>query len=237
MKPVGQRLFLSRNAIPCFTGSSPVGYGFAFTHEKSALLQHQGTTFRTELGQVSSYGDAIFMEDWKLYVILAAIGLAVFYLRNYVREKARNLAQKEDLQDLTEIVQGVRSQFERVNLVQRIQFEAEFRTCQDVWREANNTHQEFVRLFPLLFGKPTPLQRGKFISAQLAFSEALEAGKPFMNQTVWKAFFEFENSIVVWKDVEMLPKESTKESREEARLGLERCAEEIRKRFSELLVV
>jgi hypothetical protein len=40
----------------------------------------------------------------------------------------------------------------------------------------------------------------------------------------------------VWKDVEMIPKESIKESREEARLGLERCAEEIRKRFSELLV-
>src|SRR5438046_2712739 len=111
-----------------------------------------------------------------------------------------------------------------------------FESCQDVWREANNTHREFVRLFSLVFGKPTPLQRGTFISAQLAFADALEAGKPFMNQAVWKAFFEFENLMIVWKDVE-IPKESTKESREEARLGLERCAEEIRKRFSELLVV
>jgi hypothetical protein len=177
------------------------------------------------------------MNDWKLVVILAAIGFSVWYLRNYIGAKAKNLAQKEDLEDLTNIVERVRTQFERANLVHRVQFEAEFRACQDVWREANNTHQEFVRLFPLLFAKPTPLQRGKFISAQLAFSEALEAGKPFMNQTVWKAFFEFENSMIVWKDVEMIPKESTKESREEARLGLERCAEEIRKRFSELLVV
>jgi nitrogen regulatory protein PII-like uncharacterized protein len=177
------------------------------------------------------------MNDWKLVVILAAIGFSVWYLRNYIGAKAKNLAQKEDLEDLTNIVERVRTQFERANLVHRVQFEAEFRTCQDVWREANNTHQEFVRLFPLLFAKPTPLQRGKFISAQLAFSEALEAGKPFMNQTVWKAFFEFENSMIVWKDVEMIPKESTNESREEARLGLERCAEEIRKRFSELLVM
>jgi hypothetical protein len=34
----------------------------------------------------------------------------------------------------------------------------------------------------------------------------------------------------------MIPKESAEESREEARLSLERCVEEIRKRFSELLV-
>jgi hypothetical protein len=54
---------------------------------------------------------------------------------------------------------------------------------------------------------------------------------------VWKAFSEFENSVIVWKDVETIPKESTKEAREEARQGLERCAEEIKKRFSELLVV
>jgi hypothetical protein len=177
------------------------------------------------------------MNDLTLLVILAAIGLSVFYLRKYIGAKAENLAQKEDLRALTDVVEGVRAQFERANLVHRVQFEAEFKACQDVWREANNTHQEFVRLFPLLFGKPTPLQRGKFISAQQAFSDALEAGKPFMNQTVWKAFFQFENSIVVWKDVEMLPKESVKDSREEARLGLERCAEAIRKRFSELLVV
>jgi hypothetical protein len=177
------------------------------------------------------------MSDWKLFVIVAAIGLGVFYLRNYVSAKAKNLAQKEDLRALTDIVEGVRAQFERANMVHRVQFEAEFRACQDVWREANNTHQEFVRLFSLLFDKPTPLQRGKFISAQLAFSQALEAEKPFMNQAVWKAFLEFESSMIVWKDVEMIPKESIKESREEARLNLERCAEEIRKRFSQLLVM
>ena len=177
------------------------------------------------------------MNDWNLLVILAAIGLSVFYFRGYIRRKAENLAQKEDLRELTDIVERVRTQFERANLVHRVQFEAEFRACQDVWRQANNTHREFVRLFPIAFGKPTPLQRGTFISAQLAFADALEAGKPFMNQAVWKAFFEFENSMIVWKDVEMITKESTKESREEARLALEHCAEEIRKRFSELLVV
>ena len=90
---------------------------------------------------------ALDMNDWKLYVILAAIGLSWFFLRKYIGAKAENLAQKEDLGALTDIVEGVRAQFERANLVHRVQFEAEFRACQDVWREANNTHREFVRCF------------------------------------------------------------------------------------------
>jgi len=38
----------------------------------------------------------------------------------------------------------------------------------------------------------------------------LEAGNPFINPNVWKAFFEFENSIIVWKDVEMIPRNPLK---------------------------
>jgi len=175
------------------------------------------------------------MNDWKLYVILAAIGLAVFYLRNYVREKAKNLAQKEDLQDLTRIVEGVRSQFERVNLVQRVQFEAEFRACQDIWCDAQNAHKEFIRLFPMSDAAPAGEQQTKFLNAQLAFADTLERCKPFVNDALWQAFLDFENSIIMWKFGDM-PKESLKESREAARLSLERCVAEIRKRFSELLV-
>jgi len=87
---------------------------------------------------------SIFMSDWKLFVIVAAIGLGVFYLRHYVGAKAKNLAEKEDLKDLTRIVERVRSQFERANLVHRVQFEAEFRVCQDLWRDAHSTFREFV---------------------------------------------------------------------------------------------
>jgi len=100
------------------------------------------------------------VNDWKLLVILAAIALSWFFLRRYIGAKAENLAQKEDLRDLTDIVERVRTQFERANLVHKVQFEAEFKACQDVWREANNTHREFVRLFPLLSVNLRPFSAG-----------------------------------------------------------------------------
>jgi hypothetical protein len=178
----------------------------------------------------------IIMIDWNLVVILAAIGVAAFYLRNYVRKKAENLAQKEDLQDLTKIVEGVRSQFERVNLVHRVQFEAEFRACQDLWRVTHETFREFIRLFPLSAGAPGEGQRTKFVDAQLAFTNTLEECKPFVSLVVWKAFYDFEDLMIPWKDAD-IPLVERNKYREEARLSFERCATEIRKRFSELIVV
>ena len=176
------------------------------------------------------------MNDWKLFVILAAIGFAVWYLRNYVGEKAKNLAQKEDLQDLTKIVEGVRSQFERVNLVHRVQFEAEFRACQDLWRVTHDTFREFIRLFPMSGAVPETGQRTKFVKARLAFTNTLEECKPFVSLVVWKAFYDFEDLMLPWNDAEILLAERNK-YREEARLSFERCAAEVRKRFSELVVV
>jgi hypothetical protein len=176
------------------------------------------------------------LNDWELLVILAAIGLSVLYFRTYIAKKAENLAQKEDLRHLTHIVEHVRAQFERANVVHRVQFEAEFRASQDLWHVTHNMFREFVRLFPLSAGAPAEGQRKKFIDAQLAFANTLEECKPFVSLVVWKAFYDFEDLMIPWKDAE-IPLVDRNKYREEARLGFERCAAEIRKRFSELLVM
>jgi hypothetical protein len=96
-------------------------------------------------------------------------------------------------------------------LVHRIQFEAEFRVCQNLFLAAQNAHREFVRFFPASVTSPKPEgQVAKFVNAQLAFADTLEGSKPFVNEAVWRAFFEFENSIIMWKDGGM-PKEYRKE--------------------------
>jgi hypothetical protein len=165
-----------------------------------------------------------------------AIGLSVFYFQKYIGKKAENLAKKENLRHLTDIVERVRAQFERANLVHRVQFEAEFRSCQDVWRVAHDTHREFVRLFPLAVGVPEEGQRAKFVDAQLALANTVEQCRPFVSPVVYKAFYDFEGIMIPWKDDE-IPFVERNKYRKEARLSLERCAAEISKRFSELIVV
>ena len=105
----------------------------------------------------------------------------MFFLRKYIGAKsAENLARKEDFTDLTDIVERVRAQFERANLVHRIHPKRNLGRARTFGATRNNISQEFVRLFSIAFGKPTPLQRGEFIKAQEEFADALEAGKPFM---------------------------------------------------------
>src|SRR4051812_41006520 len=90
------------------------------------------------------------MQDVALTAILIGIGFLIYLVKvslpAYVRRKAENLAQKEDLQILTDITERIRNQFDKVGLVHRIQFEAEFRAYQDIWRLGQNAFKENVRL-------------------------------------------------------------------------------------------
>jgi hypothetical protein len=85
-------------------------------------------------------------------------------------------------------------------------------------------------------GVPEEGQRAKFVDAQLALANTLEGCRPFVSPVVYKAFYDFEDLMISWKDDE-IPFVERRQYREEAWLSFERCAAEIRKRFSELLVV
>src|SRR5712664_1804790 len=84
----------------------------------------------------------IFLQLVLLFAMLGAT--------NYVKKKAKNLADKEDLKDLTLIVQKVKIGFQKVLATHRVQFEAEFRYYEDVWCAARALHKAFVKLLPSL---------------------------------------------------------------------------------------
>ena len=159
------------------------------------------------------------------------IGVATLYLRQFVSKKAENLAQKQDLADLTTIVERVKSQFERANAVEQLKLEKEFSTCVSTWSEACDAHREFCRLFPLAIVGPQPTNQAEvFGRAQLKFSSTLEASRPFMHDPVWSAFEKFDVEMCLWKNQE-LPMHLRGETRAVVRHALDECHQEIKKRF------
>jgi hypothetical protein len=159
------------------------------------------------------------------------IGLATLYLRQFVSRKAENLAQKQDLADLTTIVERVKSQFERASAVEQLKLEKEFSTCVSTWSEACEAHREFCRLFPLAILGPRPKDQAEvFGRAQLKFTSTLEASRPFMHDAVWSAFEKFDVEMCVWKNQE-LPMPLRKETRTVVRRALDECNQEIKNRF------
>ena len=159
------------------------------------------------------------------------IAVATLYLRQFVSKKAENLAQKQDLADLTTIVERVTSQFGRANAVEQLKLEKEFSTCVSTWSEACDAHREFCRLFPLAILGPQPENQAEvFGRAQLKFCSTLEASRPFMHDAVWSAFEKLDVEMCVWKNQE-LPMPLRKETRAVVRHALDKCHREIKNRF------
>ena len=164
--------------------------------------------------------------------IALLIAVATLYLRKFVATKAENLAQKQDLKDLTTVVERVKSQFERANTIYQMQAEAEFSACVNTWREACLAHKEFCRLNPIAeFGSQLANQAELFAAAQIKFTDTLQANRPLMRDDVWKAFDHFEWELVAWKDQPTLPLPLRKEARDKARRALDECNHRIKNRF------
>jgi hypothetical protein len=167
------------------------------------------------------------------------ITLATLYLRKFVAAKAENLAQKQDLKDLTMIVERVKSQFERANAMHKLQLETEFSACVNTWREASLAHKEFSRIHLATrvsseLVKEHIAKRAKlFTHAQHKFTDTLRANQPFMREDVWKAFADLELALTAWRDSsERVPSPLQSEARERARRALDECNRRIKNRFA-----
>ena len=185
------------------------------------------------------------MLDWIFFLLIVGfLGLGYlvrFSLPHFIKRKTENFAQKQDLAELTRIAGSINSKFDRLNVVHRVQFEAEFRHFQDVWLAAHKASMYFVRLYPVMDGLRTVTKEhfDEFVAACFSFAQALDASKPFISGDVWKAFYDFEDLMIDAKTRDFTATSSVdvQRHREEARLAFDRCAAAIQKRLSDTLVV
>ncbi len=168
--------------------------------------------------------------------IITFVGLLLLF--GYVKRKAYNLAQKQDLDELTRIVEKVRSDFSKTKLVHRVQFEAEFRYYEKIWQAVVALYDEVILLMPapaLELARSEQFSKTK--TQQIAYSRILADSKPFISAEVWEVLKEFE----------VLPTQPITGTRgavfdaaasmEAAREKRNRCADAIRKRLETALVV
>jgi hypothetical protein len=141
---------------------------------------------------------------------------------------------------LTSITERIRAQFDNLNIVYRVQFEAEFRAYQEIWLAAHNVFRENVILNSLQgVASRTKEQFDKFQVAQRTFSDTLVGCRPFIPEDVWRAFYDFEDVMIddKMRQLTPIPNEELHPHREKTRLAFERCGEQVRKRLAGLLAV
>lgn len=172
--------------------------------------------------------------------LVVAILLWRFWLPKYFEEKAKNLAQKEDLNELTAITEEVRSRFSHGSIVFRAQFEAEFEMMQGVWTKAKRLKRAFVEAYPHPdFLPPTQEAFEQFVAIQIDFLDFLEGSRPFLPTTVLLAFGDFDELMTDMKvrRAKPLTRDEVPVIRGAVDAALFRVEASIRQRIEELRIV
>jgi hypothetical protein len=110
-----------------------------------------------------------------------------------VAEKGKNLATKEDIQEITRRVESVRSAFERGTHVHRVQFETEFAALTEIWKRVTIFRATIAPLHPrgLILRDPSAdpeevLTRdfGVFVRALNELTVAVDEKSPFYPENI-----------------------------------------------------
>jgi hypothetical protein len=136
-------------------------------------------------------------------IILVAIGIAVLlarsFLPSYLSEKGKSLATREDIAELTEKVESVKTLYAadlerlrhtlaRSDVYHRAQYEAEFGAYREIWEQLVPVHRAVLALRPafdvgLAEGETEDQRRYKRLDAFAktfnAFTETVDKRRPF----------------------------------------------------------
>jgi len=183
------------------------------------------------------------MQHWAEFLFLLGLGVLIYLVRGipvYINKKAENLAQKEDLRKLTEIAESIRAQFNRLNVVHRVQFEAEFKAYQALWSAAHDAVVAFIRWQSLTF-ETTTAEVIAFGEAQLAFANALKRNEPFIPEIVLREFKGLDELFVDVKIDYQSGLPTLPPAKSKGRTAIEeaehRCVTAIKQRLSEILII
>lgn len=146
----------------------------------------------------------IYLEVIQTIIALILIGFLVRFFPSYLKYKGKNLATKEDIEEITRKIEGVRSEYvsqtERLKSelgklvhVHKVQFEKEFVILQEVWGKLVELQNATRRLRPI-YDSPEPdlseeqrkdMRLKKFDEAFRGYYEVVEKSKPFYPQIVY----------------------------------------------------
>jgi hypothetical protein len=198
--------------------------------------------------------------------VLVALGLIVaglvlrVYLPTYFAEKARNLAKKEDIEDLTRKVELVKHEFtaeverlkaglDRATHVSKRQFDVEFAIYRDVWEKLVVLRQAFFALRPFV-SEIVPPQVGQerlqrridaFNSAYAEFVNAADRNQPFYSEEVYQELSAIIDICIDEKfesefpDIEKNYWQLVRESKQKLLKSIDAAYKAIRARFQHLV--
>jgi hypothetical protein len=146
--------------------------------------------------------------EWTDYlpigIFQAVVTLAVWFLASYIKEKGKNLATREDIQEITDKIEsvkteyakeleGLKSQLNAKFHAHTVRFEKEFQVLEEVWSRLIDLHSAGAAFQPgLKSGKSDKAEDMKrFGEAYNAFLRTTDVHKPFFPQEVFNLLEDY----------------------------------------------
>jgi hypothetical protein len=127
-------------------------------------------------------------------VLTIIIGYFLYsHLPAYFKEKGKNLATKEDIKDITEKIESVRTDYAKQLLVYQLTYGKKFDILHEVWQKLIDLRRATQGLRPLWdYVDPNESEEErkknrlkKFAESQRAFADAVEKNQPFYPKNIY----------------------------------------------------
>lgn len=149
--------------------------------------------------------NSVFMEDKLIIVLIELLVLGcLIFLINYLREKAKNLATKEDICGITKEVESVKTHYASQLHVSQIRYEKEFQILSDLSEKLVELRDAALSLRPTVDFVPQDEKEERqkrlirFHEANRALYLVSEAKRPFYPEQVYRVLNEF--SRIAWSE-------------------------------------
>ncbi len=144
--------------------------------------------------------------DWVNLVINAAELIIIVvgglflnsHLRSYFDEKGKNLATKEDIKDITDKIEAVRTEYAKQLHVYQLAFGKEFEILHEVWQKLIDLRKAAQGLRPILdYLDPNESEEERkkkrlkaFSESHAAYGDVVEKNRPFYPKEIYASLYE-----------------------------------------------
>lgn len=133
--------------------------------------------------------------EWIIVACSALAGGVGAYIGSYLRQKGQNLATREDLAQITQVQESIRSKLAVQVHFGRLRYEREFEVYREVWRAVRKFYSESI-----MSGQwPEPSSgsgsaaptKTSWLESWRELDRVVEDNKPFYPNELWRELSEF----------------------------------------------
>lgn len=81
-------------------------------------------------------------------IVTALVTPIIWYFMPYFKEKGKNLATREDIEELTRLVESVKTEHAKKLAAHTVRFEKEFKALEEIWEKLLKLRNTAMKLRP-----------------------------------------------------------------------------------------